>query len=225
LKKHLPNLLTSVNVFFGALATVAVLGGRVADSVIFIAVSLAADFLDGLVARALKVSGPLGKELDSLADMVSFGMFPGALAYWLLRQTAWAHWAWVGFIITVFSAWRLAKFNLDTRQEQYFIGLPTPANTMFFLGMGAAYVREASFRQFLQAHVWALAAVIGVMSVLLVAEVPMLSLKIKFFSLRENWRIVVLVGGALLLLWWLPLSYFLFAVILWYLLWSLVAGR
>ncbi len=143
--KHFPNVLTLLNLFCGALAVVSVLFLHVEEALILQAISLVADFFDGLLARKLGVAGPLGVQLDSLADVVSFGMFPGAVIYMLLVQS----WnidpgmsnledrllLYPAFLLPVFGALRLARFNISTDQGDKFIGLPIPAMSLFFAGL------------------------------------------------------------------------------------------
>jgi len=226
LKKHIPNFITSINVFFGSLAILAALQDRLILVLWCVGIALVADFLDGFAARLLGVSGPMGKELDSLADMVSFGLLPGVLAYKLLLAQnigggEFFKWAFFGFLIVVFSAIRLAKFNLDTRQTENFIGLATPANTMFFLGLTILQQYSEGFREFMPAYPWVLFIVILVFSILLVSELPMFSLKIKDFSWQNNKYRYLLIIGALILIGIAPV-YFMAGVIVWYLFLSLI---
>lgn len=191
-----------------------------------IGVSLVADFFDGFAARLLRVSGPMGKELDSLADMVSFGFLPGMLAYKLLLaqnipQNGFFTFAFFGFLITVFSAVRLAKFNLDTRQTENFIGLNTPANTMFFLGLMILQKYSVGFRELMNGQPWLLFVVILIFSVLLVSELPMFSLKLKNFTWESNkYRYLLLFGALGIFL--INRVYFMSGVVVWYLVLSLV---
>ncbi len=226
MKKHIPNIITSVNVFFGSLAIIAALQDNLTMVLWCIGVSLVADFFDGFAARLLNVSGPMGKELDSLADMVSFGFLPGVLAYKLLLaqnmpNIGFFTLAFFGFLITVFSAVRLAKFNLDTRQTENFIGMPTPANTMFFIGLAVLQEYSEPFRELLGGQPWVLLVLILGFSILLVSEVPMFSLKLKNFSWASNkYRYLLIVGAVILFA--VNMVFFMSGVILLYLLLSLV---
>lgn len=142
--KHLPNTLTLINLFCGALAVVSIFHLHVEEALIFQGISLVTDFLDGMLARKLKVNSPLGIQLDSLADVVSFGVFPGAVVYITLVQALnidpsggdWLDRAMLypAFILTVFAGLRLGRFNISDDQSDKFIGLPTPAMGMFFTG-------------------------------------------------------------------------------------------
>ena len=125
--RHLPNALTCCNLLCGALAIIFI---KEIDPIWFVGLAAIFDFLDGFVARMLKVSSPIGKELDSLADMVTFGLLPAIYWYHLIRTEPLNY---LALFIAVFSALRLAKFNIDERQVDGFIGVPTPANTLFLV--------------------------------------------------------------------------------------------
>lgn len=194
--KHIPNLLTSLNLLCGCIATVYVFKGDIPLFSIFVGLSLLFDFLDGFTARALKAYSPMGKELDSLADMVTFGFVPGAVMYHLFvnsvplvlhQDQLWAKClGFFPFIITIFSALRLAKFNIDTRQTDSFIGVPTPAITVFVIGIALII----NFDRFNLTPAILNTYVIGglsmILSFLLVAEIPMFALKFKSFAFGPN---------------------------------------
>jgi len=194
--KHLPNALTLANLFCGCSALVYIFYWQPETAAVFTAGSFLFDYLDGMTARALRVGSPLGKELDSLADMVSFGVVPGAILYRLLSgdvsiSAAFGHsfveiWALPAFVLTAFSGLRLAKFNLDTRQTDYFIGLSTPACTVFVLGLALAAHHDRFGLKMLIQHQWFLYPLIGVLSLLLVSEIPMFGMKIKRFDWKSN---------------------------------------
>ncbi|MFD1469715.1 CDP-alcohol phosphatidyltransferase family protein [Hymenobacter caeli] len=208
MKKHLPNALTCLNLLCGCLALTFIFSTRPLNLVTgayLVGLAAVADFLDGLVARALRVSSPIGKDLDSLADMVSFGVVPGAILFQLLRlapaQSAAAGYplAWgadylpyAAFLVTIFSALRLAKFNNDTRQTNSFIGLPTPACTLVVaslpLILAAESKRPAAFSTLIPLilNPWALLGLTVLLSGLLVAELPLFALKFKDFGWVGN---------------------------------------
>lgn len=183
---------------------------------VLILVSAAAvfDFLDGFAARLLKAYSEIGKELDSLADMVSFGLAPGALAFSLLSASSLPSWvAFSGFIIPVFSALRLAKFNVDMRQTTSFLGLPTPANAIFWIGFAYSYTH------FAVAYPWVVLVLIVFFSLLLVSEIPMFSLKIVKLKDKQNITQIVFLAGvgaligsfgaegiSLIIIWYIVLS-------------------
>jgi CDP-diacylglycerol--serine O-phosphatidyltransferase len=175
----IPNTLTSGNLFCGCIAIVLALSGDIKTATYFIFVSAIFDFFDGFAARLLKVQSQLGLQLDSLADMVSFGVAPSAIVFQILSISQIhvplelpAFTPFVAFFIAVFSALRLAKFNIDERQTSGFIGLPTPACTLFFCGL-------AHFDMFTVTGFYILTASIPLFCFLLVCELPVFSLKVK----------------------------------------------
>jgi len=137
MKRFIPNALTCANLLSGCVGIVFAFNGRLDVAAYAVLVSGIFDFFDGFSARLLNVKSMIGKELDSLADMVSFGFLPGVVMYQLLSQSDYAspYLPYIGFLITIFSALRLAKFNLDTRQTEDFIGLNTPMNTLFIVSL------------------------------------------------------------------------------------------
>jgi CDP-diacylglycerol--serine O-phosphatidyltransferase len=187
IKKHIPNTITCCNLVSGCIATTFAFAGNPKMAMFWIIMGAVFDFFDGMVARLLKVSSPIGKELDSLADDVSFGLAPGVAVYSYLFGCPAVPWAWlpfVGFLLSVFSALRLAKFNIDERQTTSFIGLPTPANAIFWMFT----VASLSHYHLLLGRSGVLTMVIAVLvfSWLLVSEVPMFSLKFHDFTMKNN---------------------------------------
>ncbi len=181
IKKHIPNFITSLNLFAGCMAIYYGFRGNYELVLLFVLVAAVFDFADGLAARLLHAYSPMGKELDSLADVVSFGVAPGVLVLSMLMQSGLPQWmAFAGFIIPVFSALRLAKFNIDDRQASSFIGLPTPANALFWVGLGYSY------SEILIANNWFILAFTVIFSGLLVSELPMFSLKFKNLKWKDN---------------------------------------
>lgn len=192
--RHIPNLITSCNLACGVLGIILALEGELVLGAYMIFAGALFDFFDGFAARMLKVHSEIGKQLDSLADMVTFGVLPGILVYTVvdLRLEALAlndlQWLkYVAFIIPVLSAIRLAKFNLDTRQSEGFIGLPTPANAIFWSGffLSFAGAPPEQIPAWL-VHPYLILCIAVVFSLLLVAEIPMFSLKFKSFGFNEN---------------------------------------
>ncbi len=156
-----------------------------------IGIAAVADFFDGLVARALHVSSPIGKDLDSLADMVSFGVVPGAILFQLLRHalpaTGLPEWlAYVAFVVSIFSALRLAKFNNDTRQSDSFIGLPTPACTLVVASLPLILAHDTFSLQDIILNPWVLLLLALTLAGLLVAELPLFALKFKNLRWQDN---------------------------------------
>ncbi|MES3019415.1 MAG: CDP-diacylglycerol--serine O-phosphatidyltransferase [Bacteroidota bacterium] len=201
MKKHIPNAVTCLNLFFGCLGIVFAFQGDLEWASYSILIAAICDFLDGMLARLLKAYSDIGKDLDSLADMVSFGVLPSVIIYQLFLQSSstsqWLNFS--AFIIAIFSALRLAKFNNDTRQSENFIGLPTPANAMlisslpFIADQGnflSAYLQNATFLTIFS---------LG-MGILLVSEINLMSLKFSSMDVRKNSNRYILVFSSLILL-------------------------
>lgn len=207
---NLPNLLTLSNLLCGCFALLYTLYGQPEQAAWCTFGCFLCDYADGMTARALKISSPLGKELDSLADVVSFGVVPGAMLYQLLGGNSAGVVALPAFVLTAFSALRLAKFNLDTRQTNYFLGLSTPACTVFVLGLTLAnHQNSLGVGDLLAAHNWLIYPLIAALSALLVSEIPMFGMKIKSLDWRSNLPVLVallVVTGLFVLLGSLALS-------------------
>lgn len=198
MRRQIPNFLTLLNLFSGSIAIVMAFQGDFKGVVIWIAIAALFDFLDGLAARLLKAYSSLGKELDSLADVVSFGVAPASAVFILIRDWSlipgyleflqpWL--PYMAFLIPVFSAYRLAKFNIDERQTNSFIGLPTPANALFWISYCYGIHQSAAKNE----HFFYLtAAFIIVMSLLMISEIPMFSLKIKKATFKGNEKQILL---------------------------------
>ena len=193
MKKYIPNIITMINLFSGCCALVSVFSHQYMTAIGFIIIGIFADVLDGLVARSLKINSPLGKELDSFADMVSFGIVPGAILYNLLAQNFTTESfpqlipaATPAFLVTVFAGLRLAKFNLDTRQSENFIGLPTPSCTVFIAGLLMIFHYDSFGLADFVTSQYFLYPTILLLSFLLVAELPMFSLKFKGMKWKGN---------------------------------------
>ncbi|TGD83356.1 CDP-diacylglycerol--serine O-phosphatidyltransferase [Hymenobacter wooponensis] len=193
MKKHLPNAVTCLNLFSGCLALTQILspGGSLVYASYFVVLAAVFDFFDGLLARALHVSSPIGKDLDSLADVISFGVVPGVMLYKLLQGgladvNVPAYLAYAGFIVTIFSALRLAKFNNDTRQSDSFIGLPTPACTLVVASLPLILQHDSFNLTSIILNPWLLLALSVILSGLLVAELPLFALKFKNLRWQDN---------------------------------------
>lgn len=186
IKRQIPNMITLGNLFCGCLGIIAALQSNYNTMILYVVLALIFDFLDGFVARALKVSSPIGKELDSLADMVTFGVLPGFCMYNFLLETAGAsHIAYLAFMIPLFSALRLAKFNIDTRQTDRFLGLPTPANAAFFCTLPLIDDLQMPFLSILKTAYFIAPAII-VFSLLLISELPLIALKFTTYAFGAN---------------------------------------
>lgn len=234
-KTIIPNTITLTNLFCGCLTLICLMSGRNIDWVpLLLGIALLADYTDGLVARMMRVSSELGKQLDSLSDMVSFGVVPGAMLFYMLNISNnvlhWNpnesyHWASVaGFLVTVFSCLRLAKFNLDDRQSDAFIGLSTPSSTILVLGLLLMVERDTFGLGGFILNPFFLYSLTLILSYLLIAEIPMFSFKFKHLRWQDNrvrflfmiycvaCVIVLPLGAALAAV---ILSYIIISVILW----------
>jgi CDP-diacylglycerol---serine O-phosphatidyltransferase len=181
--RHLPNFLTCCNLLCGCFGIVFLLEDRGIPAAYFVWAACVFDFLDGFVARLLKVSSPIGKELDSLADVVSFGVLPAMVMYKLIgTTTSMESLPYLGFTIAAFSALRLAIFNIDTRQTESFIGLNTPANTLFITSLPLLPSNVTAWLY----QDWLLVLITMIFSLLLVSPIEIFALKFKNFSWQDN---------------------------------------
>ena len=182
--RHIPNAITSMNLLSGCFATIFALNGNFKTAFICIIAGAVCDFCDGLAARALKAYSPMGKELDSLADMVTFGVAPAMIMY---RFQAEANFLiYLPLLIAVFSGLRLAKFNIDTRQTENFIGLATPSCALICGSLIYASQVYPQMAGFLTAYAYIVPMVSLVMCYLLVCEIPMFSFKFKSLKWVDN---------------------------------------
>ena len=192
-----PNTITCLNLFCGCISVISSFNGALETAAYFIFAAAVFDFLDGFAARWLQAYSAIGKELDSLADVVSFGVAPASIMYALLwtaaenqgfTMEAYSGGWWIAalaFVLAVYSALRLAKFNIDTRQTDSFIGLPTPANALFICSL--AFISSGNhLLSVLTGDPYFLLAVVVVFSQLLVSELPLFSLKFKSFDWKSN---------------------------------------
>ena len=214
--KHLPNSITCLNLFSGCAGVWLAFNGNYVGATIAILLSALFDFLDGFVARMVNAYSAIGKELASLADVVSFGLVPGAMIFSMLSANYLHHYTFLAFLIPVFSALRLAKFNIDERQSSSFIGLPTPANAIFWGGMAV------SFSSWFEAHHMVLIILTLIFSYLLVSEIPMFSLKFKNVSWKNNKLQFIFLGVCVLLIIFLRMDA-IAPIIVWYIILSVVS--
>ena len=210
MKKHFPNTLTCCNLISGCIATYWAFQSDYQLALLFVVIGAIFDFFDGFAARLLHVSSPIGKELDSLADDVTFGFAPSAVVYSMIssfsHETPLFGQPLLGqllpyavFIMAAFSALRLAKFNLDERQTTTFIGLPAPANALFWTSLAASF----QFNQELMPNeAYAVLLIVGVLvaSWLLIAEIPMFALKFKSYGWQGNELRYGFIAASILLL-------------------------
>lgn len=224
--RHIPNTITCCNLFCGCVASFMAFQGDYLNAVLFIILGSVFDFFDGMLARLLGVSGPLGKELDSLADDITFGFAPSAMVFTLFKEVSYpvflspisTYIPYTAFLIAVFSAFRLGKFNIDPRQSSSFIGLPTPANALFW---GSLIVGGHDFLTSDNFNVIYLIALVLLMSYLLIAELPMFSLKFKNLSWESNKTSYIFLLGCIPLLYFFGISG-ISAIIIWYIFLSLL---
>ena len=202
LKAQLPNFITLLNLLSGVVGILWVLEGQLLYGAYFVILSAGFDFLDGFAARLLKVQSDMGKELDSLADVVSFGVLPGILLYSLTKaQTDSQVLPYLTLVIPMLSAYRLAKFNLDTRQSDRFIGLPTPANALLLSTLPHLVAHWPELAPWVTSPI-ALVVIAWVASILLVSELPLIALKFKNSSFADNtYRYTLLCLGAFCFAW------------------------
>ncbi len=225
--RNIPNTITCGNLVSGCIATVFALCGDAKTAIVWIVIGAVFDFFDGMSARLLGVSSPIGKELDSLADDVTFGVAPASIVFAQLSVMEYPsilapvsdYIPYFAFVMAAFSALRLAKFNLDTRQTTSFIGLPTPANALFW---GSLLVSRTDV---LESSPWMTVAVLAMVCVsswLMVSEIPMFALKFKQWGWKGNeLRYSFIVFSAVMIL-WLGLLESFWVIIAWYFIVSVV---
>lgn len=211
MKKHIPNFITTLNLFSGCIGIILAVQNHLDYAAYFIAIAAMFDFMDGMAARLLHVKSEIGKELDSLADVVSFGVLPGIIVYQLMVNSpntpdAGSYvsiFSLIAFIIPVLSAVRLAKFNLDTRQTTSFIGLPVPANALFLgslplIQLQARYSDSLSWLTAITDNYYVLVVIAIGMSLLLVSKIPLISLKFRNLKFADNKPQFILVAFAVI---------------------------
>lgn len=207
MSKHIPNLLTISNLICGCIALYFTFQGKLVFTAYLIGLAAVFDFMDGAVARLLNVSNPIGKELDSLADMVSFGLVPGSVVFHLLEEGTLNQYSFMALLIPIFSAYRLAKFNVDENQNENFIGLPTPANCLVFISIPLITTfNSESIIAYLVEIPEILLIITVLMSLALVSRINIFSLKFKNFKLQDNKFRFFLITMSIILLTWLEFS-------------------
>lgn len=227
--RHIPNTVTCCNLFSGCIAAVMAFHANYEAAIAFILLGAVFDFFDGMLARLLDARSPIGKDLDSLADCVSFGFAPSLIVYSLLKEAyvldvllpVSDSLPYVAFLIAVFSALRLAKFNIDTRQTSSFIGVPTPANALFW---GSLVVGAHDFLISDGCGALGIVALVILTSWLLVAEIPMFSLKFKNLTWADNKVRFIFLLVCIPMVVLLGVGCFA-AIIIWYALLSLITQR
>ena len=222
-RKHLPNAITCANLFSGCVGIVLAFQGELVAASYALFLAAIFDFFDGFAARVLKSFSGIGKDLDSLADMVSFGLLPSGIMYELFLQAPQidkvSHYLnFIAFLIPVFSALRLAKFNNDTRQSENFIGLPTPANAILIASFPIIISHHNHYYTPYLSNPYVLSGFVIVMCTLLVLEVPMMSLKFKNSDFNKNiYRYLLLLFSAILILFFkfaaIPVIIFIYIIL------------
>lgn len=224
--RHIPNTVTCLNLFSGCIASVMAFEAKYELAIGFIILSAVFDFFDGMLARLLDAKSPIGKDLDSLADDISFGIAPALMIFSLFKEVHYPEMLmgikdfmpYTAFLIAVFSALRLAKFNIDTRQTSSFIGLPVPANALFW-GALIAETHDVLISDFFNAIY--LFILVVLFSYLLISEIPMFSLKFKNLTWKDNKVSFIFLLVCIPLLVFFGVSGFA-AVIAWYIFLSVV---
>ena len=205
IKKHIPNLITLINLFCGCIAVVFVSEGNYEMAFYFVCLGIFFDFFDGFFARLFKVSSPLGLQLDSLADMVTSGVVPGYVMFSLFTNSAHELGTnpaipFLGCIVTLGACYRLANFNIDTRQTDSFIGLPTPANALFILSLPLVLQFSDSLLMLeILTNQWVLLVITLCSAYVMNAEIPLFALKIKKYTVKDNVLQIVFLLISLLL--------------------------
>lgn len=216
IQKHIPNIFTLSNLSCGLIAIFLAFQSQLVLAGLFIVIGLFFDFFDGMLARIFKVSGELGKQLDSLADLITFGVAPSIIVFQLIfrietggfliqtneTKNLFLHFSpFIAFLIPIFSALRLAKFNIDANQTSSFIGIPTPANALFFIALPLILeYQESSFMANYINNLYFLIIITVIMSLLMVADIKLFSFKLKSFAWKENkvQYLFILISGLLL---------------------------
>jgi CDP-diacylglycerol--serine O-phosphatidyltransferase len=229
MKRQIPNLITLCNLLCGVFSCIYAYEDTLHIAALFICLGIFFDFFDGMAARLLDVASPIGKELDSLADDVTFGVAPSAIVYYELTVMDYPAFLeplrpvlpYAAFVMAAFSALRLAKFNLDERQTTSFIGLPTPANALFW---GALMVGGSQWVEASPYHVMGVLAMLLVSCYLLVSEIPMFALKFKQWGWKGNEVKYLFIASSALLILLLGVKG-IAVVIAWYVILSVTVSR
>lgn len=210
MKKHLANFVTTLNLICGCFGIGYLFNYDIITASYFVFIAAIFDFLDGFVARKLNAQSPFGKDLDSLADVVSFGVLPGLIMFVLLNlcfedSEGWQHYLpYSSFLIPVFSALRLAKFNNDTKQKENFIGLPTPANALFIASIPFIIqmnnADESNYITELFGNPGFLSGLVIILSFLLVSPLPLFSLKLTSLTWKDNSYRYIFLGVSVILI-------------------------
>ena len=232
LTKYLPDTITCLNLISGSVAIIFAFRDDFDMALAMIVLAAVFDFLDGLAARLFHAYSDMGKELDSLADTVSFGLAPSLILYnWLAGFTSGIHpyVCYIPLLIAAFSALRLAKFNLDTRQSESFLGLPVPASALFAASLAAFAGHYEHIANTLLANNWVIPAVSLILCALLVSELPMFSMKLKTLKWKDNaqrftFLCIIIPAAVILLVLKIHWTGIVFTVFAFYIIWNAAAA-
>lgn len=232
LTKYLPDTITCLNLLSGSVAVIFAFSDDFDMALVMIVLAAVFDFLDGLAARVFHAYSDLGKELDSLADTVSFGLAPSLILYnYLAGFTSGIHpyVCYIPLLIAAFSALRLAKFNLDTRQSESFLGLPVPASALFAASLAAFAGHYEHIANTFLANNWVIPSVSIILSALLVSELPMFSMKLKTLKWKDNaqrftFLCIIIPAAVILLILKIHWTGIVFTVFAFYILWNAAAA-
>ena len=206
IKKYIPNIITLLNLFCGCIAIVYVAKFQFDKAFLFVCMGIFLDFFDGFFARLFKVASPLGLQLDSLADMVTSGVVPGFVMFQMFQSLEYdpniiSIYSAFGFIITLGACYRLANFNIDERQSDSFIGLPTPANTLYIMSLPLIFANsDNEFIREMTSNRYILMGMTLFSAYIMNAEIPLFSLKIKSFNVKINLLQIVFLAISIILL-------------------------
>lgn len=204
MKKHIPNFVTSLNILCGVLSITAAIQNDLQLAAYFVIGGAFFDFIDGFVARLLKVSSAFGKQLDSLCDVVTFGVAPSIIIFTILQNNTdicCSYLPYIALMTPIFAALRLAKFNIDERQSDRFFGLPVPANALFLISIPLLSDRlfDGMFFNFMH-NTYSLIGIIIIGSFLMVSELPLFAMKFKNWRFKDNIVRYVFIAVSLLLI-------------------------
>ena len=232
LTKYLPDAITCLNLLSGSVAVILAFQDDFDMALAMIVLAAVFDFLDGLAARLLHAYSDIGKELDSLADTVSFGLAPSLILYnYLAGFTSgiYPYVCYIPLLIAAFSALRLAKFNLDSRQSESFLGLPVPASALFAASLAAFAGHYEYIANTFLANNWAIPAVSVILCALLVSELPMFSMKLKTLKWKDNaqrftFLCIIIPAAVILLILKIHWTGIVFTVFAFYIVWNAAAA-
>lgn len=230
--KYLPDTITCLNLLSGSAAVILAFHDDFDMALAMIVLAAVFDFLDGLAARVFHAYSDIGKELDSLADTVSFGLAPSLILYnWMAGYTTGIqpYVCYIPLLIAAFSALRLAKFNLDTRQNESFLGLPVPASALFAASLAAFASHYEHIANTFLANNWAIPAVTLILCALLVSELPMFSMKLKTLKWKDNaqrftFLCIIIPAAVILLILKIHWTGIVFTVFAFYIVWNAAAA-